>query len=56
MIGSYASRPRSLGSFLFTQTEPNSDRVLQTVFLIWAKQSQTGKAPNLVPVDPPPAT
>lgn len=56
VIGGYASRPRSLGSFLFTQTEPNSDRVLQTVFLIWAKQSQTGKAPNLVPVDPPPAT
>lgn len=59
VIGGYANRPRSLGSFLFTQLEPNSDRVLQTVLLIWAKPSQPAKPaaasrPPLIPVEGPP--
>jgi hypothetical protein len=58
VIGGYANRPRSLGSFLFTQLEPNSDRVLQTIVLVWARQNQPDRTqsdprPKLLPVDPP---
>jgi hypothetical protein len=59
VIGGLTERPRSLGSYLFAQPEPNSDRILQKVVLVWAKQGQSTKAektpapPGLVPAEPP---
>jgi hypothetical protein len=58
VVGGFADRRRTLGSLMFTQNEPNSDRLLQTVLLIWAKQAPRIGGPNpplpaLVPVDPP---
>ena len=60
VIGCRPEANRSLGSFLFTQTEPNSDRLLQKVVLVWASRSNLGTAVDgtetpkgLVPVEPP---
>jgi hypothetical protein len=52
VIGCRADKERSLGTFLFTQPEINSDRLLQKVLLIWASRSSDG-LPTLEPVDPP---
>jgi hypothetical protein len=52
VLGCRPENPRSLGAFLFTQPEPNSDRLLQRVLLIWASRSSEG-LPTLEPVDPP---
>ena len=41
VLGARGDRDRSLGSFLFTQTELNSDRVLRKVLLIWAVPSNS---------------
>jgi hypothetical protein len=60
VIGCHADANRSLGSFLFTQTEVNSDRLLQKVVLIWASRTNLGQPangpvipPSLQPVEPP---
>ena len=61
VIGCRPDRPRSLGAFLFTQPEPNSDRLLQKLVLIWAAREQprhwrgprTGAPADLEPVEPP---
>ncbi len=52
VLGCRTDKPRSLGAFLFTQPEVNSDRLLQKVLLIWASRSSQG-LPPLEPVDPP---
>jgi len=60
VIGCDPDRRGSLGSFLFTQAEGNSDRLIQKVLLVWATRSnpgEPGSQPNpptsLVPVEPP---
>jgi hypothetical protein len=52
VVGCRAEKERSLGTFLFTQPEVNSDRLLQKVLLIWASRSSQG-LPSLEAVDPP---
>jgi hypothetical protein len=59
VIGCRKESKGSLGSFLFTQTEANSDRLLQKVLLIWASQNtydpaKSGKPDfkNLRPIEP----
>jgi hypothetical protein len=47
----------SLGSFLFTAPEANSDRMVQKVLFLWASRSEDGSAgdplpPGLQPLDP----
>lgn len=51
----------SLGSFLFRSTEPNSDRAVQKVLLVWASRSDDAPSgpptpPHLLPADPPEAS
>lgn len=60
VIGCNPERRGSLGSFLFTQPEANSDRILQKVVLVWASRTNAGEPgshpkppPDLVPFDPP---
>ena len=60
VVGCRAERERSLGSFLFTQPEANSDRILQKVLLVWASRGTSGDSsggsallPALEPVEPP---
>jgi hypothetical protein len=61
VVGAQPDRPRSLGAFLFTQAEVNSDRMLQKVLLIWASRTNLGiptgegktVPPHLEPIDPP---
>lgn len=58
VLGCRAEANRSLGAYLFTQPEANSDRLVQRVVLIWASRSNMGQPaaegpPSLVPVDPP---
>jgi hypothetical protein len=38
VLGCMPDRPRSLGHFLFTEPEANSDRLLQKVLLLWASE------------------
>ena len=52
VLGCRPDKQRSLGTFLFTQPEVNSDRLLQKVLLIWASRTSQG-LPTLEPVDPP---
>lgn len=55
-IGCRAEADRSLGSFLCTRTEANSDRLLQKVVLIWASRAVSGNVkapPGLEPMEPP---
>ena len=52
VLGCRPERERSLGTFLFTQPEVNSDRLLQRVILIWASRNGQG-LPSLEPIDPP---
>jgi hypothetical protein len=52
VLGCRPDHQRSLGTFLFTQPEVNSDRLLQKVLLIWASRSSQG-LPALEPIDPP---
>jgi hypothetical protein len=59
VVGCDPDRRNTLGSFLFTQPEANSDRLSQKVLLIWAERSNPG-APGsqlspskLIPVEPP---
>jgi hypothetical protein len=61
VVGCRAERDSSLGSFLFTQSEANSDRVIQKVLLVWATRTHFGQSdgeskkalPALEPTDPP---
>lgn len=60
VIGAITERKGSLGSFLFTQPEENSDRMVQRVVIVWATRSNLGepgsqpKPPaNLRTVEPP---
>jgi hypothetical protein len=57
VLGCRSDAQRSLGSFLFTQNEANSDRLLQKIVLIWASRTTTGAdasvPPGLEPIDPP---
>ncbi len=43
VIGSDPDRRGTLGSFLFTQTEQNSDRLAQKVVAIWAERTNMGE-------------
>jgi hypothetical protein len=52
VLGCRADKERSLGTFLFTEPEANSDRLLQKVTLIWASRSSQD-LPTLEPVEPP---
>ena len=63
-IGCNPDRRGSLGSFLFTHPEANSDRLSQKIVLFWASRNTSGepgsqpkaspkRTPRLVPVDPP---
>ncbi len=42
VLGCRGKRDHSLGDFLFIQQEPNSDRLTQSVMLIWAWQIDAG--------------
>ncbi len=60
VFGCQGGASRSLGSFLFTENEVNSDRMLQRIVLIWASRSTTanpganmGAPQNLEPIEPP---
>jgi hypothetical protein len=59
VIGCDPDRRNTLGTFLFTQPEPNSDRLIQKVILISASRNNPGPPgsqpgpPVLTPVDPP---
>jgi len=60
VFGCLGKANRSLGSFLFTETEANSDRLLHRVVLIWATRSTTANPgtgmaipAGLEPVEPP---
>jgi hypothetical protein len=52
VLGCRSDKLRSLGTFLFTKPELNSDRLLQRVLLVWASRSSQG-LPALEPVNPP---
>jgi hypothetical protein len=54
LIGARADRPGSLGDLLFDKAEDNSDRVRQSLVLIWAKRNQGGELVN-ERLDLPPA-
>ena len=59
-VGCDPDRRDTLGSFLFTRPEANSDRMIQKVVLVWASRTNmgdpgSGPTPpkDLVPVEPP---
>jgi hypothetical protein len=45
VIGCRPRQARSLGTFLFTQPEPSSDRMLQSVLLLQATRNKLGESP-----------
>jgi hypothetical protein len=45
VIGCRPQQTRSLGTFLFTQTEPTGDRTFQSLLLIQASRNRLGEAP-----------
>lgn len=49
VVGCLPDRPRSLGAFLCTHPEPNSDRIIQKVLLIWARRTNMG-TPGSLPI------
>jgi hypothetical protein len=60
VVGCLPDRPGSLGAFLFTKPEANSDRLTQKVVFVWADRtnvgtpgSQPGSGGRLEPVEPP---
>ncbi len=54
VLGARPERRGSLGQFLYSEQEANSDRPLRKVVFIWASRSQSGDVPpDLTPVDPP---
>jgi hypothetical protein len=52
VIGCRPQQSRSLGTFLFTQTDPSRDQMFQSVLLIQATRNHLGEIP-LKPVDEP---
>ena len=52
VLGCHPKQTRSLGTFLFTQPEPNNDRAYQSILLIQATRNHVGESP-LKPVDEP---
>ncbi|GAC1473559.1 MAG: hypothetical protein NVSMB9_22390 [Isosphaeraceae bacterium] len=59
VIGCDPDRRGGLGSFLFTQPEANSDRLLQKIVLVWATRTNVGEPgsqaesrPKLEPIKP----
>ena len=60
VIGCDPDRRGSLGNFLFTKPEANSDRLIQKIVLIWAFRNEAGEpgsqpkaGSRLFPVEPP---
>ena len=53
LLGCWPDRPGSLGHFLYTKTEPKSDRLLQSVVLLWAAPAGSTEIPWVEPVTPP---
>lgn len=49
VVGCYPRNDHSLGSFLFTEPEPNSDRVLQKVLLIWVEPGPATENDDTIP-------
>ena len=45
VVGCRSTQARSLGTFLFLQPEPKSDRILQSILLIQASRNNEGTAP-----------
>jgi hypothetical protein len=43
VIGCRLQQSRSLGTFLFTRSEPNSDRTLQSILLVQASRNRVGE-------------
>jgi hypothetical protein len=62
VLGNLPEKRGSLGDFLFSAVEPNSDRALQKVVLVWANRAdslpsaQPSLAPVLQPVEVPETT
>jgi hypothetical protein len=59
VVGCRPERERSLGHFLLTEPESNSDRLLQKVLLVWASQGRgdglaLAPAPTATPARPDP--
>ena len=52
VIGCRPQQSRSLGSFLFTRTEPDSDQTFQSVLLIQATRNHQGEAPTKLDDEP----
>jgi hypothetical protein len=52
VVGCQPDRPRSLGHFMLTEPEANSDRMLQKVLLVWASQANDGAAVLTAPDTP----
>jgi hypothetical protein len=52
VVGCRPDKTRSLGTFLFTQPEANSDRMLQSVLLLQATRNKVGEAPTKI-IDEP---
>jgi hypothetical protein len=42
VVGFHTEQPRSLGSFLFTESEANSDERQQKLILVWASRNRLG--------------
>jgi hypothetical protein len=53
VLGCWPDRPGSLGHFLYTKLEPKSDRMLQSVVLLWATPTGPTEIPWVDPVSPP---
>jgi hypothetical protein len=53
VLGCRSTQPRSLGSFLFTQAEPNSDRLIQSILILQASRNNGGSIPPPRPDDTP---
>ena len=53
IVGCWPDRPGSLGHFLMTKAEPQSDRLLQCVLFLWATPASAGAIPWVEPVAPP---
>jgi len=53
VIGCWPDRRGSLGDFLLTEVDPDTEEPLQSVILIWATASRPNAIPGVAPVTPP---
>ncbi|CAN5833805.1 hypothetical protein BH23PLA1_BH23PLA1_12080 [soil metagenome] len=53
VLGCWPDRPRSLGHFLLTDSEPGSDRLLQKVIFVWATPVTSMAIPWVNAISPP---